>query len=160
MHSFVTAPERPPHKCISCFADTDRDWWLDLGEDLMSDAVEMTTVYLCNLCLIAIGKEKGIENKAPFLAEIEDLKSQLFNARTKAEALEIGLDGLLRARFVDPDSPAARELVSFLEADKSGEEDESGAGERVDSRAGEINQPSDVEDLGTIRPVFQLDGNS
>lgn len=161
MYLIVTTPDRPPNKCICCSGDKDRDWWVDLGEDISSTHEDiLPTVYVCNLCFTAIAKEKDIVDQGPLLEEIEGLKTKLFDAKVVSEALEQGLDGLFRARFINPDLPAAGELVSFVETVKSGEVDEQGEGEGVDPGKGETPEPSNVEDVGAVRPVFAIHGDT
>lgn len=160
MHSFVAAPDRPPFYCISCHggAGSDRDWFLDLGENVTGDSEEMDTIYICNLCLVAICHEKGIVVQEPLLAKIDSLETDLFEARRKADGLDQGLTGLIRARFFSADDPAVRELAGFLEdppADMGTARD--GQGDLAGG-AGVVAQPSDGQDLGAVRPSISIHG--
>lgn len=136
MHKFVQTPERFPHQCMSCFSGVDREYYLDLGEDNNSPDFTVPTVYICNLCLVAIAKEKGLVDEKPLLEKMEQLESKLFNAKVVSEALEHGLDDLFRARFLDSDSDSAVELVSFLETVEDGKGSSSESGEAVDGKSG------------------------
>lgn len=158
MYSFVTEPNRHPFKCISCLSGGDREWWLDLGEDSNSPDEVMITVYICNLCFVAMAQEKGIVDQVPLQKEIEELKEKLFDKTVIADGMVSGLNGLLRARFISSDDPNAIELVSFLETVQGGTEREQSAGEGLDSRTGETAQSSDVQDVVRLRTGLQFDG--
>lgn len=168
MFSFVTTPDRFPHRCLSCGggAGTDREWYVDFGENLEGPEENfLWTIYICNLCLIAIAGEKGIVPRASLDAEIELLKSQLFDQTTKAEGLEIAVDGLFRARLFKPDDVLALELGVHVD---SSSPEESGfgvgpgavevSGEQLHTAAGEVIESNNDLDLAGLRSTVFLDG--
>lgn len=171
MYSVVDFPLRHPGKCQCCGAGADREWYIDLGEDNNSPGVDLPTVYVCNQCLTAMGKEVGLVYEAPILAVVEALRSELFDAKVKAEGLEDGLNGLLRARFIDPESPTVAELVSFLEGLESSTDSEPGAsgenpdgaqvsGGGVGSPEGDAPEPGHGQDLGAVPGLFGQHGGA
>lgn len=158
MHLFTTMPDRHPYQCHTCGGGTDREWWLDLGEQNESPEIMMPTIYICNLCFVAIGLEKGIGDTNPFQAEIDKLKSELFDARTVREALEQAFDGLLLARFLNSDDPAVRDVVRFLAAAEGREVGEPESGGQVDGSGGDASQPVHGSDVAGVPTGFRLDG--
>lgn len=160
MFSFVVTPERPPHSCVSCGAGTDRKWYLDLGEDTTSPDEMMSTVYMCNLCFTAAAFEQNLVDQAPLLAEIEDLRAEVFNHKTKAEALEHGLDDLVRARFLNGDSPAFADLRALLEAREPADGGSPEAGGDVPNFSGVAAEPGPVPNLGAISAGLSQHGGT
>lgn len=170
MYAFVQEATRPPHACHTCGGHKDREWFLDLGEH--NDAlVTVPTIYICNLCFTAIAKEQGLVDSAPLVAENKQLQAELFDATVKAESLELGLVNLIRARFLDGNSPDARELVGVLEADVPTPSEGGGAGASsspglpesgVDPAPADRGtpEPSPVQNVGTVPTSFKLDGGS
>jgi hypothetical protein len=123
------------------------------------------TIYVCNLCFVAAGKEKGIVVQGPLLEKIDKLETECFELRVKADGLDQGLTGLIRAHFFDPDTPAVRDVLALLEdppVDPGGQQGATegipAAGGHVDGSDGAASEPSDEPDLGAIRDGFQLDG--
>lgn len=160
MHLFTTMPDRHPYQCHTCGGGTDREWWLDLGEQNESAEIMMPTIYICNLCFVAIGLERGIGDTNPFQAEIDKLKSELFDARTVREALEQAFDGLLIARFLNSDDPAVRDLVRFLAVAEGREGGEQEEGNGLDPGTGKTPEPVHGSDVAGIPTGFSLDGGS
>lgn len=160
MYSFVTTLDRFPHACFTCGGGTDRDWYLDLGEMNDSPDVMMPTIYICNLCITAICAEKGLVDSAPLLAKIEDLETSLYHAKVKADGLETGFNGLLAARFLNPDDPAVVDLVGFLSHHQSDAGGPQGEGSNVEAGEGEPSEPVHGSDLAGIPGGLRIDGGS
>lgn len=158
MHSFVAAPERPPHRCIECFyGGPDREFYLDLGDVLEHPDPTVPTVYLCSDCLRAIALEKGLIDAGPLRAEIDKLKEEAFDRKVKAEGLEQALDGLFRARLFSADDLAA---VGEMAVDSSGTSDADELrpeGSDVGGGEGAAAQPPDDAQLAGLRPNFSGD---
>lgn len=161
MFTKVPSPDRFPHRCRSCGVgvEADRDWF-DFGEEDSppGDGPAFTTVYLCGLCLGAAAAEIGYltpQVATDMVAQNDRLSEQLFAAQIKADGLEQGLNGLLRARFVDGPPPA--ELAPLLESASVGESDESGQGNGVEAGTGEPPEPSAVEGLADVHPAPGVD---
>lgn len=159
----VSNPTRFPYSCRGCGASDGaegRVWWLDFGEDDSppGDGPPLSTVYFCNLCFAATAHEQGFCNPtevALLTSANESLESQLFDAKVKADGLENGLNGLLRARFIDVDD--ASELVSLLEGYGPLADGPPAEGKLVDLGAGTPPEPSHVEGLGDLRSVNLFD---
>lgn len=168
MYSFTAVPDRPPHCCISCKVGKGREWFLDLGESVEDPSTVMPTIYVCNLCLTAAVKEKGLVDQEPLQKKITELENELFDYKTKAEGLEQGLAAFLRAGVFDPNGAVARELGHLWPAapDASGGLDSSGdpmaggqqpTGEHAAGADGEPAEPSDDEHVAGVLPGIRLD---
>lgn len=158
MHTFVTMPDRHPYQCHTCGGGTNRDWWLDLGEQNESPEIMMPTIYICNLCFVAIGMERGIGDTMPFQAEVEKLKTDLFEARTGREALEHAFNDLLIARFLNSDDPAVRDAFRLLAVDEEAEREPQQEGNGLDAGAGEAPEQVHGSDLVGVPASIRLDG--
>lgn len=171
MYSFVQTPDRFPHQCFTCGGGTNREWYLDLGEMNESPDVMMPTVYICNLCIVAICAERGLVNEAPSLAKIEELETSLYHAKVKAEGLEAGLNGLLAARFLNPNDPSVLELVDFVshhQSDASGSHGDDRAdvygsseeGIRLDLGEGTTPESDSGGELGGFPTGLSINGSN
>lgn len=145
---------------MSCGAGTDREWYLDLGEDRGSLDEIMNTIYLCNLCLTAAAKDKNLVDQSPLLARIEDLETEVFNYKTKAEALEHGLDDLIRARIFDSGAPAYRDLRDLLQARDQADGGSQEPGSDVSGVGGAAPEPGPGPNLGAVPAGFSFDGGA
>lgn len=171
MFTVVAAPDRFPHKCLSCGAGTGRDWYLDFGEDVDTPGHVMNTVYICNLCMVAAAKDRGYVDQEPLLHRIKELEDSLFDAQTKAEGLEQGLDGLLRARFVDPDTLASSDLEAWVGVDqpatgatREGDDGPQGGSSSTEGELGDAaregTESGNGSGLADVLEHFSLDGGA
>jgi hypothetical protein len=146
--------------CCHGSASEDRDWFLDLGEFAGDEGEMANTVYICKLCLVAVLAEKGIVEQGPLLERISGLEDKLFEAKTKADGLEQGFVGCLRARLIAPDDPGVRDLGRFLEDPPEDLVSSGDGAPGLAAEGGEPAEPGDGSAVGGFRPSLAIDGGA
>lgn len=155
----VKVPLMLPASCMACGSTPEnRPWFLDLDRD-----EEMYgALYLCNLCIGSLVDLCGFGSKAK-LAGLEtrnsELQDEIFQMRLELDGLRKVRDGLSDLGLAFSDGPnGSGDLISVGATSQVAQAAEGGSEEArsgLDSGAGTLDESSEQQDLGTVRPSEQ-----
>jgi hypothetical protein len=138
----------PPGVCRVC-GGASKPWYIDFG----LNEEYYGAVYFCSECIGAMANAAGFltpAEKTRLEQRIEQLETELFETKVRADGLERGLDGLRSAGFLVSRDPGWAD-GGVPETPVSGAGSEQEAGDLVGTREGTSAEPSDEPGVADVR---------